>query len=153
MMISIRSSQDFGAGIFFTVFGAGAIILGWDYPVGEISQMGPGFFPFVLGLGTVLVGILLLIRGLSLDGPRIAPTAWLSHIFIIASIVMFGQLIETAGLVAAVIATVILTSLAYRQLRWHETVALATVLAIFAVVVFVYLLKQPLSVWGMWWTS
>ena len=153
MTIRIQSSQDLGAGIFFAAFGLGALMLGRDYPVGEISRMGPGWFPMVLSLGTIVVGIILLVRGLSFDGPRITPIAWLSHTLIIASIVLFGQLIEEAGVVFAVVATVLVTSFAYRELRWHEILALATFLAAFSAVVFVYLLGQPISVWGTWWTS
>jgi len=152
MSISIRSSQDFGTGVLFTVVGGVVLVLGQRYALGTLSKMGPGFFPTVLSIGLIGTGIVLLVRGLSYDGPAIGRPALRSNLFIVAAIIAFGLMIGVAGVVPTVFVTVLLAAMAYRQVRWREVLPLAVFLAAFSVAVFIYLLGQPLSIWGTWWS-
>jgi hypothetical protein len=152
MSISIRSSEDFGAGVLFTIVGGAVLVIGQRYALGTLSKMGPGFFPTMLSIGLIGTGLVLLVRGLSFDGPSIGRPALRSNLFIVAGIIAFGLMIGVAGIVPTVFVTVSLSALAYREVQWREVLPLAVFLAAFSVAVFVYLLGQPLSIWGSWWT-
>jgi hypothetical protein len=151
--MKIRSAQDFWAGIMFVAIGLAALVLAQNYPVGTASRMGSGYFPLMLGAGIVTVGVILAGCGISYDGPPIERVSWRANFFIIASIATFGFLIEIAGLVLTVIITVFLSSLAHEKVRWREVAILSACLAALAIGLFKYVLAQPLSVWGLLWTS
>jgi hypothetical protein len=152
MSISIRSSEDFGAGVLFTIVGGVVLVIGQRYALGTLSKMGPGFFPTMLSIGLIGTGLVLLVRGLSIDGPSIGRPALRSNLFIVAAIIAFGLMIGVAGIVPTVLVTVFLSAFAYREVRWREVLPLAVFLAAFSVAVFIYLIGQPLSIWGSWWT-
>ena len=63
---------------------------------------------------------------------------------IASSVVAFGLLIERAGYLAAVIATVVVASLGSRELNGRQALMLAIVVAAARAILFVGLLDQPL---------
>ena len=69
---------------------------------------------------------------------------------VIGSVVCFALLIETAGLLAAVIVTVLVASRGSRDTRVREAVVVAFCLAVVMSVLFVVLLDQPLAIVRMW---
>src|SRR4029453_15677805 len=108
----VRSVADFLAGLMFVAFGAAAIIIGRDYPMGSAMRMGPGYFPRILGalLGVLGVGILVP----SLAGSRApAPSFSLKPLaLILASVIAFALSVERLGIVAAVVLVVGISALA-----------------------------------------
>jgi len=74
-----------------------------------------------------------------------APAGLRPALSITASVLAFALLIEDAGLVAAVAATVGLASLGSRTVTLRETLMLAAVLAAALSLVFVGLLNQPFT--------
>jgi hypothetical protein len=68
-------------------------------------------------------------------------------LFIIAAILIFGFLIESIGLALTAILLTMLAAHARREVKLSETILLGVGLAIFTVVVFVYVLGQPLPAW------
>ena len=60
---------------------------------------------------------------------------------------LFGIALQWLGLIAAVVVLVLVGAYAARDVRPLENVALAVVLALFSVVVFVLLLGLPLPLW------
>jgi hypothetical protein len=153
--VKIKSAQDFWAGILFACIGctAMAIVLVQKYTIGSASAMGPGYFPIMLSAGIVAVGLALLACGVTVDGVPVSRTAWRPVISIVAAVVVFGQLIESVGIVLTIAATVVIASLGYGRPKWREVALVAGFLALLAVAVFKYALGQPLSVWGAFWTS
>ena len=73
--------------------------------------------------------------------------AWLA---VIGSVVCFALLIETAGLIPAVITTVVVASLGSRDTHARESVLFGICLAVVISVLFVVLLNQPLAILRMW---
>ena len=69
---------------------------------------------------------------------------------VIGSVVCFALLIETAGLVPAVIATVLVASRGSRDTPAREAVLFGICLAVAISVLFVILLKQPFAIFRMW---
>jgi hypothetical protein len=73
--------------------------------------------------------------------------AWLA---VVGSVVCFSLLIETAGLIPAVIVTVVVASRGSRATPAREAVLFGICLAVAISVLFVVLLNQPLAILRMW---
>ena len=73
--------------------------------------------------------------------------AWLA---VIGSVVCFALLIETAGLIPAVIVTVLVASRGSPDTQAREAVLFGICLAVAMSVLFVVLLNQPLAIVRMW---
>jgi hypothetical protein len=73
--------------------------------------------------------------------------AWLA---VVSSVVCFALLIETAGLIPAVIVTVLVASRGSRDTTAREAVLLGLCLAVAISALFVVLLNQPLAILRMW---
>jgi hypothetical protein len=67
--------------------------------------------------------------------------------FVIASILIFGILIDRVGLAIAAVTLTLVAGFARRSVNLKENFALGAGLAIFTIVVFVYALGQPLPAW------
>ena len=109
--------------------------------------MGPGYFPIILSWIIVAVGVVLGLRALTIEGPRIEPVQLRPIMVIIAAVLMFGFLINAVGLAVAAVLVTILAAYARRDVNLAEAALLGIGLAAFSVVVFVYGLSQPLPAW------
>ena len=148
-MLRIKSPQDVGAAATFILIGIAGLWFGREYELGTTSQMGPGYMPMLLSVGLILFGVIVGLRAVTVQGPAFERIRWRSVLLILAAIVVFALLIETAGLLAATFAIVVLAACASGESSWKETIGLAVFLAVFCVLVFVYALRQPIPVlWG-----
>lgn len=73
--------------------------------------------------------------------------AWLA---VIGSVVCFALLIETAGVILAVVVTVLVASRGSRDTPVREALLFGICLAVAISVLFVVLLNQPLAILRMW---
>ncbi len=147
-MFQVKHGQDFGSALLFILIGAGGLWFGREYDVGTASDMGPGYVPAVLSWALVVFGIVVGLRALRVPGPQIEPVVWRAVIFILAAITAYAFLIEWAGLAVAIAAAVVLSAMASRESKWKETVAMAVGMAIFCVLIFIYALRQSMTVFG-----
>lgn len=146
-MSVIRNPKDFLAGLLFMGFGLVTLVIGWAYPTGTVSRMGPGYFPRVLALLLLGLGALLSLRGFrSTTEP---PVAWqwrpLATILVGAGI--FGFTGQWLGVVGASLGLVLISSVASREFRWKEALLSGAIQAAAAAAIFVYGLGVPLPVW------
>jgi hypothetical protein len=150
VMLKIRDQQGFWAGCFFLVAGIGGLWLSRDYPFGSSVAMGPGYLPRILSWGLVGLGTIIAALGIYIEGARIPPMHWRPVVCIVSSILAFALLVPSYGLVVASIATAGLTLVGNRErIRLVEAILLLVLLTTFTVILFVYVLQQPLPVW--WW--
>jgi putative tricarboxylic transport membrane protein len=147
-MFQVRNQQDFGAALLFAFLGAGGLWFGREYDVGRASEMGPGYFPLVLSWGLIGFGVIIGLRALAVRGPRLQPVAWRSVALVLGAILVFAFLIESAGLALAVLVVTVISALASPELRWKEAIVLGLILAAFCVLVFIYGLRQTMTVFG-----
>src|SRR3546814_7204876 len=82
-------------GIFFAI-GASATFIAFDYRMGTIVRMGPGFFPVAIGCVIALIGALIIVQEL-LTGNKTEPVE-LVHlrplVVITLAVMAFGLLIR-----------------------------------------------------------
>jgi Tripartite tricarboxylate transporter TctB family len=143
----IRHRKDFFAGLIFVVAGALALFIGRDYSLGTGTRMGPGYFPAMLGWLLVILGGIIFLRSLWFDGPRVGHVGYRPLVLILVPMLAFAGLLETAGLVVALIALIAIAGFASSETRLRETMPLLVVLIAVALGLFVYGLGLPLKIW------
>ena len=139
--------RDVAAGLFLLAFGAVIVAGAAGLRIGTPTRMGAGFLPLALGLLLALVGLVLTVQGArSADLlPKIVSLRPL--IALILAFLVFALMVEEAGLALSTFVVVIVSGFATPGRKWRETVLYAALLALFAVLLFVVLLKLPLTVW------
>lgn len=125
------------------LFGTGYLWVGSQYSMGTARNMGPGFFPLLIGSLTLIIGCILILRGALQSGDR--PRFPFRPIVAIgASIAAFWGLINTFGLIAAIVGTVLLAAFAEPGPRPLRVAALIIFLVVLSWGVFVVALGMPL---------
>jgi hypothetical protein len=130
MALKIRSMKDFNAGLMFIVIGA---VFGYgatSYPMGTAVRMGPAYFPSILGWGTVLLGLFVLVESFVVEDAAPSRTAWRPLALVLGSVMAFGALINTGGLITATVAQIILSALGGHEFKWKEAIISAVLMSI-----------------------
>ena len=146
-MFRVRSPQDLGAGAVFLLIGAAGAYFGSDLAAGTAARMGPGYFPVLLSWLIIGIGVIVAARGLTIEGLAVEPVQLRPLLFVVDAILMFGFLLDTIGLALTAIVLTLVAAYARRDASLGEALLLGTGLALFAVLVFVYALSQPLPAW------
>jgi hypothetical protein len=147
-MLRIRDQRGFTAGILFLGVGLFAAWVAHGYAFGSTQHMGPGYFPTVLGLGLALIGLLAMLRGLAIEGPPFGRFAWRHAAAVTIGVLAFAALADRFGLIAAVLAVALTTTLGASRARPLEAVAIAVVLALLSAGIFYYGLALPFTLFG-----
>ncbi|BEP44426.1 MULTISPECIES: tripartite tricarboxylate transporter TctB family protein [Variovorax] len=156
--MKIKSQKDFFSGLMFTVVGVAFAWGATTYTVGTGARMGPGYFPLMLGILMALIGLGIMFTGLSVettDGEKIGKWAWKQVVFILGANLAFGVLlgglpsigVPAMGMIIAIYALVIISSLAGHEFKLPSVLILATVLAVGSYVAFIWALKLQIQVW------
>jgi putative tricarboxylic transport membrane protein len=145
--MNIRAPKDFWSGIMFIAFAAVAMLTARGYSLGSAGRMGPGYFPMMLGGALGILGLVLVARSLVIEGETIGRLRPMPLLVIALGVCLFGLAIERLGLLVALIAATAVTAFASRESRPLEVAALALVLGVFSVAVFVLALRLPLPLW------
>ena len=146
-MVRIRNPKDFWAGVLFALVGAAAIVLGSRYNLGTAARMGPGYFPRILGMLLIALGSAIALRGLRTDGAAMPGWRWWSTLVVLGSVVLFGLIVNHAGLALSTVILIVLASSASSEFRWKEALISGVFLAALAVGVFIIGLKLQLPIW------
>jgi hypothetical protein len=146
-MAVVRHPKDFVAGLFFIAIGVGAIVIAANYQLGTAARMGPGYFPRILGILLIVLGAILALRALRLQGPPLPRWPWRPTLVVLASVVMFGAIVNRAGVALSTVALIVVASAASHEFRPRESLVAGVLLALAAVGVFVLGLKLQLPVW------
>ena len=146
-MVRVRSPKNLWAGLLFASFGALGLVLGRHYQVGTAFQMGPGYFPLVVGWALVLIGGWIAVTSLLVEGEPVQRFMMRPLLLVLGSVVAFALTVRPLGLFAATALTIVLAGVGGRGFRPLELAVLALGLAVGAVLVFVWGLGLPFSVW------
>jgi Tripartite tricarboxylate transporter TctB family len=143
--------RDFYAGGLMILFGLVMALKGPSYNLGTLMHMGPGFLPTALGVILIGLGIAIIIPAIPVpegEDEDIIPEhpQWFAWACILASplaFIVFGSL---GGLAPGTWACVFVASLGERTATWKGCFILATVITIFGVSLFHYVLQIPMPV-------
>ena len=143
----VRSPRDFWAGLIFVAIGGGFVLLAHEYRLGDMHRMGPALFPTLVGALLAALGAFIALRAFALDGPPVPRFEARPILVSLLAIVLFAIALQWVGLVAAVAVLVLIGAHATRDVRLLDVLALAAVMVVFSVAVFVWLLGLPLPLW------
>ncbi len=145
--MKIRAEKDFWSGVLFIVFAVVAIITARGYSMGSVGRMGPGYFPIALGCFLALLGIITVAKSLTVDGERMEKLNLGPIATIVVAVALFGLSIERLGLIISIAIVTAILAVVFRGLSWISFLFLTGALIAFSVIVFVYALQLPLSIW------
>ncbi|GGM12545.1 membrane protein [Pseudooceanicola nanhaiensis] len=119
--------EDVIAGL--VTIGVGIFILteAFDYRLGTLTRMGPGYFPMLLGVIMCLLGCILVLFS-EPDAPQGATadrTVKRGVILVTVAFLAFALLIERVGMVPSVTVAVFLSALSNRSTSWLTAAILA----------------------------
>ena len=154
----IKSQADFYSGVMFAVVGGSFAIGATSYNIGDGARMGPGYFPLILGILLALLGAGIMFQALVIetaDGEKIGKWAWKPLFFVIAANLAFGVLLgglpsiglPAMGMIIAIYALTIISSMAGAHFKLRDVLVLATILAVGSYVAFIWALKLQIQVW------
>jgi hypothetical protein len=143
----IKGSQDFAAGIMFLAFGAIALFVGWDYPMGTSHRPGTGVLPFILSVFLMVMGAFLMVKGLSVEDEGVGDWAWRPFICTTLSVVAFGLFIDDLGLVVTMIISLTICALGTPETRWREYLLFLALMIAIGVGMFIWGLGMPIPTW------
>ena len=143
----VRHPKDFLAGLLFVAVGIAAIVIAAGYPLGTAARMGPGYFPRILGILLIALGAALVLRALRLQGSPLQGWHWRPTLIVLGSVVLFGLVVNVAGLALSTIGLIVLSSMASAEFRPKEAIISGILLAALSIGVFVIMLKLQLPIW------
>lgn len=145
------SGQDFWAGLMFIGVAIGGLMLTQDLSVGTATDMGPGYVPRMLSYAIGVLGVIIVSRSLLRGSSRVDIKQYRPILLVSMAALAFALLLPAAGLVPAIVALVVLSSLAGRELSLTTVVGLSIALAVFCIVVFKIAIGLNLAVVrGVW---
>ncbi len=147
--MKIKNQEDFWAGMMFASFGALAIWLSTDYPMGTASRMGPGYFPTWLGGIMLLLGAIVAVMALKTEGPKVTPFAWKPMIMLSVGFLAFGWGVDHIGFIPALFLLSVITAAAGQTFKIVEVLIMTVVLIAGAVGIFIYGIELPFPLF--WW--
>lgn len=145
-MAHSRDSKNLvSAGVAIVLGLAIAVHSALNYPLGSITQMGPGFLPTVIGILIAFLGLILGVT--SLLAPQAEPIEvdWRPLLFVSAALVVFGLTLERLGLAPGIVLLVAVASLAEPGFRPRLIAGLSLFLVAMTALIFVYGLSTPLE--------
>ena len=141
----IARPKDIFAGCVFICLGAIAFAGAQQYEVGSANQMGPGYLPALMGVVLMVLGVCSIVTGLrGKESDPIERTSLEPFLLVVASVIAFALLIDSAGFLIALFALLFIAC--FRHVRAHpvEAALIYLGLAAFCVGVFRYALDLPL---------
>ena len=150
MKFLIRSPRDFAAGLIFFTIGVLWMMAATQYRVGQATAMGPGYFPLAIAIVLTVLGASSVVRSLRfVDQEPFGRWPIAALICVLGGIVAFAVLLESAGLIAASGAVILLCCWSRLRTRPIETAILTLALIAMVSGIFVFGLGLPvdLFVW------
>jgi lysylphosphatidylglycerol synthetase-like protein (DUF2156 family) len=143
------NQPDVLAGILIGTVGVAGLWFGASLSWGTASAMGSGYLPLALSWTLLAIAVVLSVRGLLRQPEKILRfSLWPALVLTVATII-FGLVLEHIGLVATVFIVSMISTFAGERVSWIHRLLISGLLATSCVLVFVYLLGQPIRLW--WW--
>jgi hypothetical protein len=137
-------------GLIFVSFGVFFGIQSLGLELGTALKMGPGYAPLVLSGILILLGLVIIVQAARVAGEPVGPIAWRGMLFILPAPVFFGLTVRGLGFVPALFVTALIAAFASHRMRPGMALLMATLLTLFATIVFSYALGLPFRRFGPW---
>lgn len=140
-------SADLWSGLLFVAAGSGFALIAQQYPYQSAAEMGPGYFPTWLGMGLVVLGAGLIAKALAVETESISSLVARPAVLILTGLLLFGILLERAGLIMSALVLLGIGSFATAGFRLLPLVLFSSALIGLSALLFVYLLGVNIPLW------
>lgn len=156
-MMSKKLQLEFLAAAVVMAFGAVVAWIAAGYPQGTLLRPGSGLVPLAFGCLIVLLGAAIMVEmGLGGRGSeeaaehdRVPALRQAIAVCAVSSgMIAFALLVERAGFIPATIVLIVLAGLGEARIRWLSLLALAIVMSVAGVAVFIWGFNLPLAPFG-----
>src|SRR5438067_8892117 len=126
----IRNQRTFAVGALFLSVAVFYFVMSFGYAQGTLARMGPGLFPKMVSLLLAGIGVGILFSSVAPRAQEEKLERWdlRGLLWITGSVVLFGLLLPTFGLVIALAVLVIFSSYASPEFGWRGTLVNTVVL-------------------------
>lgn len=140
-------TKDVLTGLLFLGIAIVAIAVSLPYGWGDYMRIGPAFFPTCVAICLAVIGVVLLIRGASVqvEGFPLRPI-----LLLLAGPIFFALTIHGLGYVLAFAGMTVLGCMAFPRPDWRITAIVVPVLTAVSYLVFVIGLKVNMHLLGSW---
>lgn len=142
----LKSSRDFGAGVFLLVIAAIAFLQSLHLSFGSGSSVGPGMMPRSVSLLIAAFGLLFIVQALLLKGAAMDRWSIRGPIFVLGAALVFAWTIRPLGVIVAGPLAVMIAAMADKDTRLLEIVPYAIILTLACIGLFSYGLRLPMPV-------
>ena len=140
-------ARDTLTGLIAIAIACLALWFGRALPVGDASFMEAGYMPRLLAALVIGLGVIVVIRGVLANGPRMESSVWRPILLLCLAVVVFGALVGRAGLVLTTVAVTLVTSLAGEWLGARRFAGLLAAMVVMMVGLFHFGLALPIPLW------
>lgn len=143
----IKSPNEVFTGVFLIAVALLALYLARSLSRGTEVGLGPGFVPYMFAFMQLGLGLILLVHGMTREGPD--PEAWHLRplVLVLASVAFFAMTIQRMGLVIALSGLIFISCAAHRGTKLREALALAVGSVVVSALVFVKALGLTIPLW------
>jgi putative tricarboxylic transport membrane protein len=148
--VRVRDKTEFFSGLALIGFGLAALLIARTYKMGTAFRMGPAYFPVVLALLLIAIGVI--VAGLALRSTKVTSPklAWRPMFVVTAAVVLFGLIIDGAGLALSTFALVLASRFARSGYPWGETAILGFGLSVLCALIFHFGLRIQMPLLPAW---
>lgn len=118
-------------------------------PMGTLRQAGPGMFPAGLGGLLFIIGVAIFVPSL-FRSEKLPSVGWRPLAAVLGAVAAFALLVGPLGLLAAILASTVLSSYAVSGMRPRNVAMLSLGLMVIAWVTFILILNLPISLLPRW---
>lgn len=144
----MKATRDLIAGLMFSGLGLAALIIARNYPFGSTLNMGAGYFPMIVSALILIFGIVLVVQELvKNNGPALGDIAWRPLLIITAAVIGFALLIDTGGLIPAVVFLVAASWFADSGRKGRQLPVQIVIGIVVPILIFRLGLNMPIKLW------
>lgn len=145
----VKWGQDFTTGLMFILIGIGSLLTIYFYdklPMGTAQRPGTGVLPVVLSWCLIGTGGILIAKAFAIDQP-IPGWSWRPFLAVTVGTVVFGLLVDDAGLVVTMIIAMSICAQGTLETDWREFAIFTLLMIVSSWAMFIWLLGMPISTW------
>ena len=147
----MQDKTEFLSGLLLVGFGSGALLIARNYRIGTAFRMGPGYFPVVLALLLIAIDIVMALSAFRPGEGKVHRVAWRPLFVVTGATVLFGLIINGAGLLLTTLALVVASRFARPGYPWLETAILSVALSALCAGIFHFGLRIQMPLLPTWW--
>lgn len=152
-MMSERSNKSLAAGLLFAAAGAFFAINAYlKLDMGQVSAIGPGFFPMMLGVILILLGCAIALQVVKSNGTPFGTVSLRAVLCIGLAPLLFALMIQGLGLIASVALTTVVACFSSRLMTLRISAVVVVTVTLVSVLIFHYLIALPVPLVGRWLT-